>query len=286
MRFAFIQEHRSCWPVKVTCRVLRVSRSGFYAWCCRAPSERVQRREVLGHRIREVHEQSRANYGSPRVHRALVAQGESVCENTVAKVMNSLQIKAKTAKAFVPRTTDSDHHAPVASNTLGRNFDALLPNHKWVADITYIRTDEGWLYLSAVLDLCSRRVVGWAMADHMRSELISDALEMALAHRRPERGLLHHSDRGVQYASDAYQGLLTDHGIDCSMSRRGNCYDNAVMESFFGTLKTELVHHEHYTTHAQARASIFEYIEVFYNRQRLHSTLGYLSPEAFEAGLN
>jgi len=286
MRFAFIQDHRACWPIKVTCRVLRVSRSGFYAWCRRAPSGRDRRREVLGHRIREVHEQSRANYGSPRVHRALVAQGESVCENTVAKVMNSLQIKAKTAKAFVPRTTDSDHHAPTAPNTLGRNFAAPLPNHKWVADITYIATDEGWLYLAAVLDLCSRRVVGWAMADHMRSELISDALQMAIAQRRPVRGLLHHSDRGVQYASDAYRGLLAEHGIECSMSRRGNCYDNAVMESFFGTLKTELVYHECYATHAEARTSIFEYIEVFYNRQRLHSTLGYLSPEAFEAGLN
>ena len=292
MRFAFIEDHRACWPVRVTCRVLRVSRSGFYAWCRRAPSDRAQRREALGHRIRGVHEQSRANYGSPRVHRALVAQGESVCGNTVAKVMKSLQIKAKTAKAFVPRTTDSDHHAPVASNTLGRDFDAPLPNHKWLADITYIPTAEGWLYLSAAppgVDLCSRCVVGWTMADHMRSELIGDALQMALAHRRPARGLLHHSDRGVQYASDAYQGLLMDHGIDCSMSRRGNCYDTpggAVMESFFGTLKTELVHHEQYATHAQARASIFEYSEVFYNRQRLHSTLGYLSPEAFEAGLN
>jgi transposase InsO family protein len=266
--------------------VLGVSRSGFYAWCRREPSISSQRREALGNRIREVYQQSRANYGSPRVHRELIAQGESVCENTVAKVMKSLQIKAKTAKAFVPRTTDSDHHAPVASNTLGRDFDASLPDHKWVADITYIATDEGWLYLSAVLDLCSRRVVGWAMADHMRRELVSDALRMALTHRRPGRGLLHHSDRGVQYASDTYQGLLTDHGIDCSMSRRGNCYDNAVMESFFGTLKTELVHHEQYATHAEARASIFEYIEVFYNRQRLHSTLGYMSPEAFEAGLN
>jgi len=286
MRFAFIRAHQRRWPVRVTCRVLGVSRSGFYAWCRRAPSDRARRREVLGHRIREVYERSRANYGSPRVHRALVAQGESVCENTVAKVMNSLQIKAKTSKAFVPRTTDSSHHAPVAPNTLGRDFDASLPDHKWVADITYIATGEGWLYLSAVLDLCSRRVVGWAMADHMRSDLVGDALQMALAQRRPGRGLLHHSDRGVQYASDLYQGLLMDHGIDCSMSRRGNCYDNAVMESFFGTLKTELVHHERYATHAQARASIFEYIEIFYNRQRLHSTLGYQSPEAFEAGLN
>lgn len=286
MRFVFIREHQRCWPVKATCRVLGVSRSGFYAWCRRGPSDRARRRAVLGHRILTVYQQSRANYGSPRVHRALVAQGESVCENTVAKVMKSLQIKAKTAKAFVPRTTDSAHHAPVACNTLGRDFDASLPDRKWVADITYIATGERWLYLSAVLDLCSRRVVGWAMAEHMRSELVSDALQMALTHRRPGRGLLHHSDRGVQYASDLYQGLLMDHGIDCSMSRRGNCYDNAVMESFFGTLKTELVHHEHYATHAAARDSIFEYIEVFYNRQRLHSTLGYMSPEAFEAGLN
>ena len=155
-----------------------------------------------------------------------------------------------------------------------------------MADITYVSTDEGWLYLAVVLDLYSRRVVGWSMADHLRSELIGDALTMALMRRRPGRGLLHHSDRGVQYASDAYQALLAEHGIACSMSRRGNCYDNAVMESFFGTLKTELVHHEHYATRPEAQASIFEYIEVFYNRQRLHSTLGYQSPEAFEAGLN
>ena len=286
MRYAFIQAHRSCWPVKITCRVLRVSRSGFYAWHRRGPSMQAQRREVLGKRIREVHEQSRGVYGSPRVHRTLVACGESVCENTVAKVMKTQQIKAKTAKSFVPCTTDSDHQSPVASNTLNRDFQASLPNQKWVTDMTYIPTDEGWVYLAVVLDLCSRRVVGWAMADHMRSELVVDALNMALAHRRPTRGLLHHSDRGVQYASDAYQGLLADHGIECSMSRKGNCYDNAAMESFFGTLKTELVYQERYVTRAEARASIFEYIEVFYNRQRLHSTLGYQCPEAFEAGLN
>lgn len=286
MRYTFIQEHRLRWPVKVTCRVLRVSRSGFYAWRRRGPSSQARRREALGQRIRDVHEQSRGTYGSPRVHRALVTRGESVCENTVAKMMKTLQIKAKTAKPFVPRTTDSDHQAPVASNTLGRDFQASLPNQKWVTDITYIATGEGWLYLAVVLDLYSRRVVGWAMADHMRLELVSDALNMALGHRRPTRGLLHHSDRGVQYASDTYQGLLTDHGFECSMSRKGDCYDNAAMESFFGTLKTELVHHERYATRDEARASIFEYIEVFYNRQRLHSTLGYQSPEAFEASLN
>lgn len=286
MKYTFIQEYRLRWPVKVTCRVLRVSRSGFYAWRHRDPSAQTRRRTALGQRIREVHGQSRGTYGSPRVYRALVTQGESVCENTVAKVMKTLQIKAKMAKPFVPRTTNSDHQTPVAPNTLNRDFQASLPNQKWVTDMTYIATGEGWLYLAAVLDLCSRRVVGWAMADHMQLELVSDALVMALEHRRPARGLLHHSDRGGQYASDAYQGLLTDHGLKCSMSRKGDCYDNAAMESFFGTLKTELVHQERYTTRDEARASIFEYIEVFYNRQRLHSTLGYKSPETFEAGLN
>lgn len=286
MKYVFIQEYRLRWPVKVTCRVLRVSRSGFYAWRHRDPSAQTQRRKALGQRIRYVHGQSRGIYGSPRVYRELVTQGESVCQNTVAKVMKTLQIKAKTAKPFVPCTTNSDHQAPVAPNTLDRDFQASLPNQKWVADMTYIATGEGWLYLAVVLDLCSRRVVGWAMADHMQSELVSDALAMALEHRRPARGLLHHSDRGVQYASDAYQDLLTDHGVECSMSQKGNCYDNAAMESFFGTLKTELVHHERYATRDEARASIFEYIEVFYNRQRLHSTLGYQCPEAFEAGLN
>lgn len=298
MRFAFIQRHRRIWPVHVMCRVLRVARSGFYAWLRRSPSPRQVRRDELIRKIRATHESNRRVYGSPRVHAALRAQGERVCVNTVAKVMRTERIAAKNKPKFTPRTTDSTHDRPVAANVLDRDFTATAPNRKWVADVTYVPTDEGWLYVAAVLDLCSRRIVGWSMAEHLRTELVGDALTMALTRRRLRhnpsglpggggfRGLLHHSDRGSQYAGDDYQGLLAEHGIACSMSRRGDCYDNAAMESFFGTLKTELIHHERYRTRDQARASIFQYIEGFYNRTRLHSTLGYQSPEAFEARLN
>jgi transposase InsO family protein len=287
VKFAFIQDHRAYWPVRVMCRVLAVSASGFYAWCRRPISVRRRRREQLGERIRSVHASTRRVYGSPRVHQVLIAQGERVCENTVAGIMRDLGLRAKGKKRFVPRTTQSDPAASATANVLDRDFDAAAPNRKWVADITYIDTDDprGWLYLAVVIDLFSRRVVGWSMADHLRGELVEDALTMALTQRDGacEGPLLHHSDRGSQYTSDAYQHLLDARGVTVSMSRRGNCYDNAVAESFFATLKTELVHHEHYATHEAARASIFEYIEVFYNRQRLHSTLGYRSPEAFEA---
>jgi transposase InsO family protein len=204
----------------------------------------------------------------------------------VADIMKGRQIRAKTKRRFVPRTTDSAHRQPVADNVLDRQFDAPLPNQKWAVDITYIPTDQGWLYLAGVIDLCSRRIVGWSMAEHMRVELVADALKMAVARRRPGDGLLHHSDRGVQYASDDYVHLLQSHGMQISMSGRGDCWDNAVMESFWATLKTELVNHEHYATQEQARASIFQYIEVFYNRKRLHSSIGYVSPETFEASLN
>src|SRR5439155_18167891 len=183
-----------------------------------------------------------------------------------------------------PRTTDSNHSYPIAPNRLDRHFTAAGPDRKWTCDITYVATDQGWLYLAVVMDLFSRKIVGWSMRDHLRGELVSEALEMALLRRRcPAAGLLHHSDRGVQYACGDYRKLLEKHGIECSMSRRGNCYDNAVMESFFGTLKTELVHQNHYAMHAQAKASIFEWIECWYNRRRRHSALGYFTPEAFEA---
>jgi putative transposase len=286
VKFAFIRDHLPDFPVEVACDVLDVSRSGYYAWRDRPASARARRREELARKVKAVHEGNRGVYGSPRVFRALRAGGEPACENTVARVMREAGIRAKGKKRFVPRTTDSSHDKPVARNVLGRDFGADLPDRKWAADITYVPTAEGWLYLAGVIDLCTRRVVGWAMADHMRTDLVADALGMALARRRPGEGLLHHSDRGVQYASDGYQGLLAGHGIECSMSGKGDCWDNAVMESFWGTLKTELVNHEHYATREQARASIFEYIEVFYNRKRLHSSLGYLSPEQFEAGLN
>jgi transposase InsO family protein len=286
LKFAFIKEHLTEFPVEVCCDVLEVSRSGYYAWLMRPPSQRARRREELAAKIRLVHEQNRQVYGSPRVCRVLHAQGESVCENTVADIMKERRIRAKTKKKFVPRTTDSRHQQPIAGNVLDRQFDAQLPNQKWAADITYIPTDEGWLYLAGVIDLCSRKLVGWSMANHMQVELVSDALKMALARRAPGEGLLHHSDRGVQYASEDYMHLLQSNEMQISMSGKGDCWDNAAMESFWATLKTELVHHEHYATRDQARASIFEYIEVFYNRQRRHSAIGYMSPETFEASLN
>ena len=289
MKFAFIKaELAEAYPVELACDVLEVSRSGYYAWRDRpADSPRAQRRKALAAKVRAVHEANRRVYGSPRVCAALAASGERVCENTVAKVMREQRIRAKTSRKFVPRTTDSRHEQPVAANVLDRQFDsATLPNQKWAADITYIPTDQGWLYLAGVIDLCSRKIVGWSMAEHMRTDLVADALRMALARRGPAPGLLHHSDRGVQYASDDYQHLLQTHGVTCSMSGKGDCWDNAVMESFWGTLKTELVNHEHYATRERARASIFEYVEVFYNRHRLHSSLGYVSPEQFEASLN
>ena len=286
MKFAWIKEHRREFAVGLMCRVLCVSKSGFYASLDRPDSGRRKRRAELAAKVRAVHEENRGVYGSPRIHRALVAAGERVCENTVAKVMRAQGIAARARKKFVPRTTDSGHTLTPAPNVLDRDFFARAPDRKWAADITYIPTGQGWLYLAAVIDLCSRKVVGWSMAGHMRSELVGDALSMALGMRRPAPGLLHHSDRGVQYACDDYQHLLRSSGIAASMSGKGDCYDNAVMESFWATLKTELVHHEHYATHEQARASIFRYIETFYNRKRLHSSLGYLSPEAFEARLN
>ena len=286
MKYAFIRSDLGQYPLSAACRVLRVSRSGYYAWRDRPPSARSIRREELAQQIQAVHARSRGVYGSPRVYHALLHQGQAVCENTVARLMQERQIRAKTKKKFVPRTTDSAHQEPLARNLLDRQFTAARPNQKWVTDITYVPTDEGWLYLAGVLDLCSRKIVGWSMAEHMQTELVSDALRMALVQRRPADGLLHHSDRGVQYASADYRQLLADQGMQASMSGKGDCWDNACAESFWSTLKTELIHHEHYATRQQARASIFEYIEVFYNRQRLHSALGYQSPEAFEAGLN
>ena len=287
MKFAFIRDHLAgAFPVDVACDALEVSRAGYYAWRTRKPSARAARREELATKVKAVHAANRRVYGSPRVCAALRASGEAVCENTVAKVMRERGIRAKSKRRYVPRTTDSGHGRPVADNVLARRFEAEVPDRKWAADITYVPTDEGWLYVAAVIDLCSRKVVGWSMADHMRTDLVADALRMALARRSPCPGLLHHSDRGVQYASDDYQALLASRGIVCSMSGKGDCYDNAVMESFWGTLKTELVNHERYGTREQARASVFEYVEVFYNRHRLHSSLGYLSPEQFERGLN
>jgi len=286
VKYSFIESHLTQFSVGRSCEVLQVSRSGYYAWRNRQPSATQIRREKLVELIRVVHKQSRQVYGSPRVYQVLHRQGEPVCENTVAKFMREEDIRAKSKRKFVPRTTDSVHDQPIAQNVLDRQFDASAPDQKWVADITYIPTDEGWLYLAAVLDLFSRMIVGWSMADHMETQLVDDALLMALARRNPEDGLLHHTDRGSQYASDAYTHRLTENGISLSMSGKGDCWDNAPMESFWATLKGELTDHEHYATRDEARRSIGEYIEAFYNRKRLHSSLGYVSPETFEASLN
>jgi putative transposase len=286
VKFAFVRDHRGEFPVELLCRVLGASRSGFYAWLDRPTSPTAVCREGLVEQIRQAHRESRSVYGSPRVHRELKAQGIACCVNTVAKLMRECDIRSKARRRFVVRTTDSRHDRPVAANVLARDFYPDKPDTAWAADITYIPTAEGWLYLAMVIDLCSRKVVGWATADHLRTDLTLEALRMALTHRKPAEGLLHHSDRGVQYASDAYRLALAGHGIEASMSRKGNCWDNAVVESFFSTLKRELVHHESYANHEAARRSLFEYIEVFYNRRRRHSTLGYRSPTEFEASLN
>jgi putative transposase len=281
MTFRFIEDNRRRWPVRLLCATLEVSAAGYYAWRDRPVSARQQRHDALLLEIEAIHGEVRGRYGSPRVHAELLARGHGCCVNTVARVMRLAGIRAKTARKFC-HTTDSNHSRPVAENVLDRDFDPAAPNEAWVADITYIPTREGWLYLAVVEDLYSRMVVGWSMDATMTSRLVVDALEMAVQRRLPDAALVAHSDRGSQYASEHYQLLLGKHGIECSMSDVGQCWDNAPMESFFASLKKELTHHEDYATRAEARASIFEYIEVFYNRQRRHSTLGYVSPAEFE----
>jgi putative transposase len=287
VRFAFIDQRREEFPVQLMCEILNVSRSGYYAWRGRPASARAARRVTLIERIRQAHDDSRGTYGSPRITVDLQAAGVRVSENTVAKYMRQAGVRVTPPRRFVPQTTDAAHPHPIAPNLLDRDFAASAPDQKWACDLTYVWTDEGWLYLSVVIDLFSRRVVGWSMSDDLRADgTVAEALTMAVARRRPGAGLLHHSDRGVQYACELYREMLGEHAITCSMSRPGNCYDNAVVESFFGSLKTELVHRLHYRTRAQARASVFEWIECWYNRRRRHSSLGYLSPEAFEAQIN
>lgn len=269
------------YPVSLMCSALRVSRSGFYAWRRRQPSRRAREDARLAAEIRTVHQQARGIYGSPRVHVELQQRAFQVGRHRVARLMREQGLTALFKRRF-RRTTDSKHNDPIAANRLNRQFDVEGPDRVWATDITYLWTDQGWLYLAVVLDLYSRRVVGWSMAEHLRSELVLGALEMALGQRAPRDGLLHHSDRGCQYASSAYREALSQAGIVCSMSRKGDCWDNAVVESFFGTLKSELVHRRRFATRLAARTAVFEYIEVFYNRQRRHSYLGYLSPAEYE----
>jgi transposase InsO family protein len=282
VRYSFIERHKDAWPVVVMADLLGVSTAGYYDWRDRPPSQREQRRSSLLKDIRAVHEEFKGRYGSPRIHAELKDAGHGCCVNTVAEVMRQAGIRAKTARKFRHNTTDSNHKRPVADNVLDREFCVDGPNQAWVADITYVPTREGWLYLAIVEDLYSRMIVGWSMDSTMTSRLVVDALEMAVQRRLPGEDLLAHSDRGSQYASEHYQQILGKHGIECSMSGVGQCWDNAPAESFFATLKKELVHDEDFQTRACAIASIFEFIEVFYNRQRRHSTLGYVSPAEYE----
>ena len=281
MRYRFIREHQEQWPVAIQCSVLEVSRSGYYSWLGRSESATSQANRALSREIAEIHRDSRGIYGSPRVYLALKRRGHTVGRHRVARLMRRDGLQARTKRRF-KATTDSRHGHPVAPDILQRNFTPGEPNRVWAADITYIRTLEGWLYLAVVMDLYSRGIVGWSMGDRLTSPLVCQALRMALQRRRPPAGLLHHSDRGCQYAAGDYQAFLRKNGIVCSMSRRGNCWDNAPVESFFSTLKCEWVFHHRYRTRAEARQSIFDYIERFYNRQRMHSTIGGLSPMEFE----
>jgi putative transposase len=281
MKFDFIAREKATFPIDLLCTVLGVSRSGFYAAQQRPVAPRRHEDQQLAVHVAAAHVASRRRYGSPRVQRELRAQGHAVGRHRVARLMQEQGLRARKTRRF-QRTTDSQHNLPVAANILDRQFTVPTPNTVWVSDITYLWTREGWLYLVVILDLFSRRVVGWALHDRITRQLALDALTMALRHRQPSPGLMHHSDRGSQYASGDYQALLTAHGIECSMSRRGNCWDNAVAESFFSTLKIELAHEADWTTHAEAHADVAEYLEIFYNTQRRHSVLGYLSPVAFE----
>jgi transposase InsO family protein len=282
VKYQFIAHHYEEFKITVMCRVLGVSRSGYYAWCKRPTSARKMADQSLSEQIELIHQNSRQTYGSVRIQVELAENGITCGHNRVAGLMREIGLNAKQNRKFKIITTDSNHNQPIAPNLLDRDFTARQPNQKWLTDITFIPTDEGWLYLAAVLDLYARRIVGWAMAETLERQLVLAALRMALETRQPPAGLLHHSDRGSQYASQDYRDVLTQYQIQASMSRKGNCYDNAPMESFFGTLKTELIHHRHYLTRMEAKTDIFEYIEVFYNRLRRHSALGYLCPVAFE----
>lgn len=281
MKFEFIEAQKAHFPIEFMCEQLEVSRSGFYAWRERPQSARQQEDTKLAEEVAQAHRDSRGTYGSPRVHAELKARGRKVSRKRVARLMKKQKLAARKKRRSV-RTTNSNHSNPVAPNVLERDFSPDKPNSTWATDITYVWTGEGWLYLAVVLDLFSRMVVGWSMSEHIDTQLALGALEMALEGRQPPEGLIHHSDRGSQYASTEYRQALASRGIQCSMSRKGNCWDNAVVESFFSSLKQELVYSTDFATRHQARSALFEYIEVFYNRKRRHSSLGYLSPVDFE----
>lgn len=281
MRYQFIENHREVFPVRRMCKIMAVAPSGYYAWRKRPISRLKMANNTLVEKIKEIHAEFEGKYGSPRIYRELRDKKIACSENRVARLMRENGIQAKHKRRFRVTTKANPAH-PVAPNLLHRAFTAEKPNQKWTSDITYIRTKEGWLYLAVVLDLFSRRIVGWAMSTRITSSLVIDALQMAIEQRKPEAGLLHHSDRGSQYTGKPYQKLLAAHKMIVSMSGKGDCWDNAPTESFFSTIKREQIHHQYYETRELARTDIFFYIEAFYNRKRRHSTLGYLNPVAFE----
>jgi putative transposase len=281
MRFAFLADHVGTVPLRRSCAALRVSVSGFRSAVHRQPSRRSVEDQRLTTIIQVVHAESRKTYGSPRIHAELRARGERLGRKRVARLMRSAGLCRTPTRRFVT-TTDSDHDLPIADNVLQQDFTATAPNQRWVTDITYVATDEGWLFVAGIIDLFARRLVGWSMQPRMDTTLVLNALSMAVSSRRPPPGLIHHSDRGSQYASQLYRQALANHGFVPSMSRRACCYDNAAMESFWHTLKVELIYRRHFHTRDEARQAIFEYIEVFYNQIRRHSSIGYVSPMAFE----
>lgn len=281
MRFAFVDAEKATFPVAALCRVLGVTRQGYYAYAKRPASDAVRSEVELHGRIRALHAASRQTYGSPRIHRALRAEGIRVGKPRVERAMRGLELRACGSRRFrITTKADSSHRTE--PNVLARDFSASRPNERWVTDITYVWTDEGWCYLAVVLDLYSRSVVGWTVHETLHTKLALDALEMAVRRRRPQAGLLHHSDRGCQYTSAEYRERLRRLGVTVSMSRRGNCWDNAVAESFFSTLKKELLHRRRWSGRLELRDAAFDYIEAFYNRRRLHSTLGYKTPAQVE----
>ncbi|GHO90783.1 transposase [Reticulibacter mediterranei] len=281
MKYQFIEQHKHEFPIVVMCQVLAVAESGFYAWRKRPICQRQREDAQIAQEIRQVFSSHQGRYGSPRIHKQLHDQGRAIARKRVARLMREADLSARRKRRRM-MTTKRDKTHPVAPNLLNREFTASSPNKKWVTDITYIPTTHGWLYLAVILDLYSRMVVGWSMSGSCDEKLVERALAQALARRRPHAGLLHHSDRGSQYTSQAYQACLVQSGIQASMSRKGNCWDNAAMESFFGTLKEECVGEIIYSSHDEARLALFTYMEVYYNRVRRHSTLGYVSPLQYE----
>lgn len=282
MKYAFILDHRDEFEIALMCEVLGASRSGFYDWQARDPNTKRAKLDQLKEIMRGIFIKSRNTYGAPRMLKALIALGYKIGKEKVSELMREIGLKAKAAKRFKAATTDSKHKYPVKENRLNQDFVSVAPNTKWVGDVTFIGTNEGWLYLAAVLDLCTRKIVGWAMYDTNDRYLTMAALDMALKRQNVAPGLLFHSDRGSNYACYDFQDMLVALGLEASMSRSGCCYDNAVMESFFHTLKTEFVHHEKFATKQQAKDAIFEWIEVFYNRERMHSSIDFKTPVAFE----